>query len=258
VRRGAYSKVEIRNKATIAAISELKAEHPFWGYRRVTANLNAAHEKRVNKKSVQRLMQKHGLTVKRNEALRATRTPKRGKPKPTRPNEWWGIDMTSVHTNEGPAYVVLVLDWYSKRILGVEVDVRSTAQHWLNALNQAANMQFPHGIDGHGVHLMSDNGCQPCAETFLSWCKAAGIHQAFTSYNNPKGNADTERMFRTLKEELLWLHEWPNASSLKAAVSAYVEQYNTSYLHSSLNYNTPNNAEFLALHSIESTRLIAA
>ena len=54
---------------------------------------------------------------------------------------------------------------------------------------------------------MSDNGCQPTAVSFMTACGRMEIEQAFTSYNNPKGNADTERMIRTLKEELLWLQE---------------------------------------------------
>jgi len=54
---------------------------------------------------------------------------------------------------------------------------------------------------------MSDNGSQPTSLSFMKACSNLDIHQAFTSYNNPKGNADTERMMRTLKEELLWLRE---------------------------------------------------
>jgi transposase InsO family protein len=49
---------------------------------------------------------------------------------------------------------------------------------------------------------MSDNGSQPTSRSFMEICAGLGIKQAFTAYNNPKGNADTERMMRTLKEEL--------------------------------------------------------
>jgi transposase InsO family protein len=70
-------------------------------------------------------------------------------------------------------------------------------------------------------------------------CHHLGITQAFTSYNNPKGNADTERVMRTLKEELLWLREWTSALELERALAAWVEWYNTRYLHSTLGYRTP-------------------
>jgi putative transposase len=55
---------------------------------------------------------------------------------------------------------------------------------------------------------MSDHGCQPTSMAFMQVCNTLGIHQVFTSNNNPKGSADTERVMRTLKEECLWPHEW--------------------------------------------------
>ena len=74
-------------------------------------------------------------------------------------------------------------------------------------------------------------------------CSVLGVHQAFTSYNNPKGNADTERMMRTLKEELLWLREWRDTYEVSATLKEWIERYNESYLHSALKYKTPNQAE---------------
>jgi hypothetical protein len=55
---------------------------------------------------------------------------------------------------------------------------------------------------------MSDNGCQPTALAFMKACSTLGIQPAFTSDNNAKGNAVTERVMRTLTEECLWLSEW--------------------------------------------------
>ena len=66
---------------------------------------------------------------------------------------------------------------------------------------------------------MSDNGCQPTSVAFLRTCGQLGIAQAFTSYNNPKDNADTECSIRTLKEECLWLWEWCSPFELADAVA---------------------------------------
>jgi hypothetical protein len=55
-----------------------------------------------------------------------------------------------------------------------------------------------------------------------------------------KGNADTERMMRTLKEELCWLHDWQSVDELKTALDAFIEDFNDGYLHSALGYKTPN------------------
>lgn len=93
------------------------------------------------------------------------------------------------------------------------------------------------------MNLMSDNGSQPTSRSFMQGCAALGIKQALTAYNNPKGNADTERMMRTLKEELVWLREWKSVEELKKALDVFVESFNEQYLHSALGYKTPNQFE---------------
>lgn len=91
-----------------------------------------------------------------------------------------------------------------------------------------------------GLNLMNDNGSQPTSRSFMETCAGLAIKQAFTAYNNPKGNADTERMMRTLKEELCWLREWKSVNELKTALDTFVEDFNSSYLLSALGYKTPN------------------
>ena len=108
-----------RNAVVVQRIQTLKAVHPFWGYRRIWAHLRFVDGLLVNKKRVLRLMRQHGLLVKANPRLKATRTPSRSKPRPTAPQQWWGIDMTKVLVEPiGWIYVVVVLDWYTKKIVG--------------------------------------------------------------------------------------------------------------------------------------------
>ena len=233
-----------RNQGLLERIQALKAEHPFWGYRRLWAYLRFVEQLPVNKKRILRLMREHHLLVTPQQRLKAKRTPTRSKPKPTRPNEWWGIDMTKILVQDvGWVYIVVVLDWYTKTIVGYHADLRSTAQHWLAALDMAVNRQFPHGVRGQGLSLMSDNGCQPTSVAFMQACSTLGIQQTFTSYNNPKGNADTERMMRTLKEECLWLHEWTCPFTLIRAFGTWIEHDNAHYLHSALGYKPPREFE---------------
>ncbi|MBI2495851.1 MAG: transposase [Candidatus Omnitrophica bacterium] len=117
--------------------------------------------------------------------------------------------------------------------------LQATTAHWLAALDMAVNRQFPQGIEGQALHLMSDNGCQPTSVRFLATCGQLGITQAFTSYNNPKGNADTERSIRTFKEECVWVRDWTSPFELADRVATWFESFNVSYLHSSLGYRTP-------------------
>jgi putative transposase len=233
-----------RNAPCIRRIKEIKAEHPFWGYRRTWAHLKYVDKLDINKKRVFRLMQRHELLVKPNMRIKAIRTPSRSKPKPDRPNQWWGIDMTKVMVDGfGWMYLVIVLDWYSKKIVGYYTGLECRSKHWLEALDMALNRQFPDGIRGNRLFLMSDNGSQPTSVSFMKTCRSLDINQAFTSYNNPKGNADTERMFRTMKEELLWLREWTSPFELADAIGKWITYYNGNYLHSALGYKSPEKFE---------------
>jgi putative transposase len=247
-----------RDEGLLPRIQALKAEHPFWGYRRIWAYLRFVEQQPVNKKRVLRLMREHHLLVRPNRQLKAKRTPTRNKPKPTKPNEWWGIDMTKVMVEGfGWVYIVLVLDWYTKKIVGYYAGMPCTARHWLEALDMAVNRQFPDGARGKGLSLMSDNGCQPTSTAFMQACGILGIQQGFTSYNNPKGNADTERVIRTLKEECLWLQEWSCPFALIKALEVWIADYNEHYLHSALSYKPPRQFE-RDYHSSHSSPFVAA
>ncbi len=147
--------------------------------------------------------------------------------------------MTKVMTDSGWVYVVIVLDWYTKKIVGHYSGKQARTGEWLEALEKGLNREFPGGVRGHGLNLMSVNGSQPTSLSFMKACANLEVHQAFTSYNNPKGNADTERMIRTMKEELLWLREWESERELGYELDKWIDYYNRSYLHSALGYHTP-------------------
>jgi len=241
-------------------IQVLKSEHPFWGYRRIWAYLRFVVGLSVNRKRVYRLLKENDLLVKASTRLLAKRTSQTRKPRPERANQWWGIDMTKVMTDSSWAYIVLVVDWYSKKVVGHFCGEQSKSWHWLAALNKALNRQFPKGARQMEIelNLMSDNGSQPTSRSFMETCAGLGIKQAFTAYNNPKGNADTERMMRTLKEELCWLREWQSVNQLKTALDAFVENFNESYLHSALDYKTPNQFEREHFENRQATLNLAA
>jgi transposase InsO family protein len=211
-----------------------------WAYLRYVEKLE------INKKRVYRIMKENSLLVKKNQKLKAKREAKTKKPRPDKPNQWWGIDMTKVMTTQGWAYLVIVNDWFTKKILGSFVGSRSRATEWLEAINEAVCRQYQMGIKQESqwqLNLMSDNGSQPTSVSFMREVSELGISQTFTSYNNPKGNADTERLIRTLKEELIWLREWRTVDEVATAIKKYVEYFNENYLHSAIDYKTPNSFE---------------
>jgi monomeric isocitrate dehydrogenase len=111
------------------------------------------------------------------------------------------IDMTKIKLHSwGWFYLTITLDWYTKEIVGYSLSIQSKTNDWLDALEMAINNRFPNGIRDtlkSDLHLISDNGCQPTSGRFRLNCSLAGIKQIFTTWSNPKGNADTERILIT-------------------------------------------------------------
>ena len=249
--RGAYQAVVQRNASVMTRIHQIKADHPFWGYRRIWAYLNHYDKLNIGINRVYRLMKAAELLVTpavRRQIWRPIRTKK---PRATRPNQWWGIDMTNVMIETfGRVYVVIVLDWYTKKVVGHYAGAQCKAAHWELALDRAVNRQFPDGARDHGLKMMSDNGSQPTSRSFTKTCRTLGIIQAFTSYNNPKGNADTERFMRTMKEELVWCNEWTQPTTFFKALDEWMHTYNTAYLHSTLGYCPPEQFEINYLNHL--------
>jgi len=230
----------IKDMALFEKIQAIKTEHPYWGYRRIRAWLLHREKVLVNEKKVRRIMKYQGLMVQQT-VHKAKRTPSKSKPKAVRPGEFWGIDMTKFIVNGlGWVYLVIALDWYSKKVVGWDISLRSKTTDWQRALAMAVNREFPDGVRGKGLRLISDNGSQPTSVSFMGETAHLEIEQIFTSYNNPKGNADTERMIRTIKEEVIWLNEFETFEQAREKISDWLEtSYNKLYVHSSLGYLSP-------------------
>lgn len=230
------------NLSLLEEIRSLKSEHPFWGCRRIWAYLRYRKGQAFNIKRIYRLMKTHKLLVPKNSKLLATRSSKTSKPRTLRPDDYWGTDMTKIMLpGFGWCYLHLVIDWGSKKLVGHHLSERSKTSDWLVALDRAVNQQFPNGI--HAVErkpsLVSDHGCQPTSVEFMKSCAQLGIEQIFASYGNPKGNADTERVIRTIKEDLIWVREFNSFCELEKAIDEWIRKYNTDFPHSALGYWTP-------------------
>lgn len=230
-----------KNESILNRIRTIKADHPAWGYRRVWAYLKYREKLPVNQKRIHRLMKEQDLLVKPNWRLKAKRTGNRPKIRAKRPNQVWGIDMTKIMVPSwGWMYLTVVLDWHTKKIVGYDLSPQSKTDDWLRALNRGVNQQFPNGIrDRKRLRLVSDNGSQPTSQRFMKECATMNIKQVFTSYNNPKGNADTERVIRTIKEDLVWPNDFECPNHLQQALAKWIHAYNTDYPHSALGYATP-------------------
>ena len=224
-------------------LKDLKADHPFWGYRRCWVYLYYRQDMQVNKKRIYRLMKENNLLVTKINKYWAKRKVSRTKPRATCPNQIWGTDMTKIKIGTwGWYYLVVVLDWYTKKIVGYSFSLQSKSKEWQEALSQEVNHCFPKGIKESKktiLYLVSDNGCQPTSLSYMKACSDLGIKQIFNSWSNPKGNSDTERVIRILKEDLVWPYDWDNPFHFQRALKRWIDNYNHDYPHQALNYHTP-------------------
>ena len=203
----------------------------------------------INRKKIQRIMREQKLILKPRKK-RASRQSNRRKPIPHRPHQWWGIDMSKFLVESfGWVYIVAVIDWFSRKVVGYAVGANCRSDLWIQALEEAVLEEFPYGSREKDLFLMSDNGSQPTSQKFMKIAGKLGIQQTFTAYNNPKGNANTERWCRTFKEDCAWLHEWDNLKQVKQDVKKWIEFYNNQYPHSALDSLSPN--EFMKNYTLK-------
>ena len=97
---------------------------------------------------------------------------------------------------------------------------------------------------------------QPTSTSFMRDMRTLGIEQIFTSYDNLRGTADTERMIRTIKEELIWVNEFSSLEEARGKIGRWVEvDYNQLYVHSKFGYRSPE--EFEAWYHEEALKRVA-
>jgi len=168
------------------------------------------------------------------------------KMRPRRANQSWQIDMTSFQlSNLVPLFLVVVIDCYTRQIVGWTLHRRCRASEWTSAVRMSAESQGWQGKgDLQGLVLRSDNGAQPCSKKFVEYLSRLGIRGQYTGYNAPDDNAYVERVIRTIKEEEIWWNHYDNFQEAQEAVDSYIQFYNQERIHSSLGYQTPN--EFAA------------
>lgn len=232
-----------------AKVKELCEEdrHEKYGHRRIRAHLARRFGIRATRKTVLRVMREEDLSQPRIR-FKASRSKRMKKMRPPAPNRGWQIDMTSFSlSNFTPLFLIVVMDCFSRKIVGWSLDRRCRASEWISAVRS--------GLDRQGLVtreacrdliLRSDNGSQPCSKRFVEYLASTGVQGEYTGYNAPDDNAFVERVIRTIKEEEIWLNEYDCWSEAHEAIEKYVEFYNAERIHSALDYRTP--AEMEAAH----------
>jgi putative transposase len=214
-----------------------------YGVPRVHAVL-AADGIHVGKKRVARLMSQAGLAgVCRRRRHKSSRD-KDARPAPdlvdrsfvaTAPNQLWVADITYVPTWAGFLYLAVVLDVYSRRIVGWAMDNHLRAELVIDALNMAVGQRRPTEVIHH-----SDQGCQYTSVAFGLRCREVGVKPSMGSVGDAYDNAMCESFFATLECELLDRRRFKTHAEAEMAIFDFIEGfYNTHRIHSALDYQSP-------------------
>lgn len=215
-----------------------------YGVPRVHAEL-AADGVFVGRKRVARLMRAAGLEgVSRRRKFRTTVRDKNGRVAPdlvdrkfvaTAPNQLWVADITYIPTWTGWLYLAVVLDAWSRRVVGWSMQTHLRTELVLDALNMAVGQRQPTSVVHH-----SDQGCQYTSIAFGLRCKEAGIRPSMGSTGDAYDNAMCESFFATLECELLDRRRFPTQAEARLAVFDFIEGfYNPRRRHSALDYDSP-------------------
>jgi putative transposase len=162
-------------------------------------------------------------------------------------NRVWTTDITYVATREGWLYVAIVLDLYSRKIVGLAMGSRLSKELVCDALNQAITQRNP----PPGLLLHSDRGTQYSASQYRAILQQYQMKQSMSRKGNCWDNAPAESFFKTLKLEQVYRHSYQTRSEAAQSIFRYIEVfYNRQRVHSTLNYQTPVNFEDQATKSI--------
>lgn len=143
------------------------------------------------------------------------------------PNQAWSIDITYIPIRRGFLYLTAIIDWYSRCIVGWELDDTLDTRGCLEACKKAFRVAKP-------IILNSDQGCQFTSAIYKDFLKENGVRQSMDGKSRWADNIMIERWFRTFKYDEVYLTEWHNIREAREAIAAYVFKYNFERCHSSV------------------------
>jgi putative transposase len=152
------------------------------------------------------------------------------------PNRAWAGDITYVRTWEGWLYLAVVIDLYSRRVVGWSMQSHMRTTLVLDALTMAMGQRLP----GAGLLAHSDRGCQYTSDDYQRVLRDQGITCSMSGRGNCWDNAAVESFFSTLKKELVYRTTWASRREAASAIHEYIEVfYNRRRRHSTLGYLSP-------------------
>jgi putative transposase len=220
-------------------IDEIHTAHPTWGYRTITKIIRRDDEILVNRKKIRRMMRVMGIytiypkpNLSKRYHAQYIRPYLLRNPNIERPDQVWGVDITYIRMQKGFMYLFIIIDWYSRRIVDYELSSTLEKSFVLNCLKRALSNRKPEIIN-------SDQGGHFTNPDYIELLEEAKIKISMDGKGQALDNVRTERFFRTLKYDLIYINEFETPKGLRKAINSYMHEYNTYRPHSSIGYLCP-------------------
>lgn len=234
------------NELIMNLIDEQFTKAPFYGVSRITESLiKKGHQ--VNRKRIRRLMRKMGL-----EAIYPKKNLSKAHPDHKkypyllkdviidRPDQAWGVDITYIRLQHGFVYLVAIMDWHSRYVLAWEISTTMDIAFCIRTLEKALKISKPEIFN-------SDQGSQFTSNDFTGILETEGISISMDGRGRAYDNIFVERLWRSVKYEEVYLHQYLTVSEARKSLNKYFTFYNTERIHEALGYKTPHEIYFKEL-----------
>ena len=219
-------------------IDEIYTESPFYGSRKITGQLRREGVL-INRKAVQGHMREMGISgITPGPNLSRREQGHRVFPYLLRdllierPNQVWGIDITYIRLLGGWLYLVAIIDWFSRYTVAWELDETLEMPFVIECVERALSQAAPEIWN-------SDQGSHFTSPLYTDRLQQAGVRISMDGKGRALDNILTERLWRTLKYEEVYLHDYANPKEARHGIGGYFDFYNHRRIHQSLDYQTP-------------------
>ena len=225
--------------------AQFSASNESYGSPRMHAELREDGVK-AGRHRIARLMRDNGLKARQRRRFRKTTDSDHGGPVAPNildqdfscdgPDQKWGVDISYIWTNEGWLYLAIVVDLYSRRIVGWATSNRMKRDLALKALRRAIALRNPSA----GLIHHSDRGSQYCSDDYRRELRKYGFIASMSGKGNCYDNAMVETVFKTIKAELVWTTIFQTRHAAEKVIGTYIDGfYNPRRRHSALGYKAP-------------------
>lgn len=232
-----------------SAIQEVVLQHQRrYGYRRVTAELKR-RGMQVNHKRVARIMREDNLLAAQRKELLTTRDSNDSlevylnlarRMRLNSADQLWVADITYIRLQSEFVYLAVIVDGYSRKVVGWRLDRSLTSRLAADALKNAIELRRPLS----GVVHQSDRGVQYTSPEYVALLKRHQMVQSMSRPANPYDNASCESFIKTLKREEIYANKYRDLDDLHSHIEEFIDgYYNQKRLHSALRYQTPEEFE---------------